>query len=452
MSRFIQLRTDIPGPRSRQIMERAGVHLSRQQGHFPLVIERGEGALVTDVDGNSFIDLSSGAGALAVGHAPPRVGAALHDQVDQFLGSASPSTPCEQLVDLAERLNAASPISGPNLSTFCGSGPGAVCDAISIARAHTGKQAIIGFEGAVRCASFGYRGADLYRIPYAYCYRCPYQLQYPGCDSACAGALERALAGQVVPEETAAVVVEPVQVRGGTVVPPKAYLQKLERICRDNDILFIVDEVDTGFGFAGALFASQVFGLDPDLICIGGSMGAGIPMGGVVGRAEIMAASGRKTMTDHGVGSPLGCVAALEVLDTIEQDNLTRRAADIGRRIQDRWLRLSDQCQIAGDIRGLGAMAAMELVRDRATREPADDLLSEVVKRCTERGVIAQRTGIYDNVISLMVPLVTTDEQLDEGLLILEGVIHEMEQSRAGTPSCQVLDEISSRTQPHTLH
>lgn len=441
---FIRLVTEVPGPRSREVLARKDRYVAAAFSvHAPVVIDRGRGALVTDIDGNTFIDLTGGIGVLNVGHCHPQVNQAVHRQVDRFLHTDFTIIPYEPLVDLAEKLSQKAPVEQPAKCAFFNSGAEAVENAVKIARAYTRRSAIIAFEGAFHGRTmmamtltskskpyrqgFGPFAPEVYRVPYAYCYRCPIRATYPGCGVACADLLDRLLELFVAPEDTAGVIVEPVQGEGGFVVPPREYLPRLAEICAKHGVLLIVDEVQTGFGRTGRLFALEHSGVNADLITVAKSLAAGIPLSGVVGRAEVMDAPGDNRIGGTYVGNPVGCVVALEVLDIMEKDNLPGRAEQLGQLMMDRFRAMKDCHPLVGDVRGLGAMVAIELVKDRATKEPATRETSEVLKRCMQKGVIALKCGLYGNVIRMLATLVITEDQLTEALDVIEEAIAEVE-------------------------
>ncbi len=272
-------------------------------------------------------------------------------------------------------------------------------------------------------AGFAPFPSDVYRIPYAYCYRCSYSLQYPSCEMHCARHLEDTFKRVVASEDVAAVIAEPVLGEGGFVAPPPEFFRIIMDICHKHGVLFIADEVQTGFGRTGKMFASEHYGIEPDLIVTAKSLGGGLPLAAVTGRAEIMDAPGPGGLGGTFAGNPLSCAAANAVLDIFEQDNLLDRANVIGERFQKRAQQWHERHEIIGDVRGLGAMRAIELVKSRETREPASEETKRITQYCYEHGLITITAGTYGNVIRVLVPLVITDEQLDEALAVLETAI-----------------------------
>jgi 4-aminobutyrate aminotransferase/(S)-3-amino-2-methylpropionate transaminase len=436
----IQLKTPIPGPKSKALAARREVALPRGLSHAtPVYVAKTEGAVLEDVDGNRYIDFTGGIGCLNTGHRPPAVMEEIHRQLDRFLHVSVQVTPYENYIRLAERLNQLTPGKFPKKTIFLNTGAEAVENAVKIARAHTGRQGIIAFEDAFHGrtmmamsltskthpykAGFGALPGDVYRIPYAYCYRCSYSLKYPSCDLFCARHLEDTFKRVVASEDVAAVIAEPVLGEGGFVAPPQDFYKVLIDICHKYGVLFIADEVQTGFGRTGALFASERYGIEPDLMVTAKSLGGGLPLGAVTGRAEIMDAPGPGGLGGTFAGNPLACAAALAVLDIFERQDLSRRANELGDMFQMRARKWQKLWPLVGDIRGLGAMQAIELVRSPETREPAAEETKQVMQYCYEHGLIALSAGSYSNVVRLLVPLVISDEQMNEGLDVLEAAL-----------------------------
>src|SRR3989475_918362 len=349
----IQLRTSIPGPKSTTLADRRLRAVPRGLAHAtPVYVAKAEDAVLEDVDGNRYIDFAGGIGCNNVGHRRPSVLSAIREQLDRFLHTCIQVTPYESYVRLAERLNELTPGKFPKKTLFVNSGAEAVENAVKIARAYTGRPAIIAFEDAFHGrtmmtlaltskthpykAGFAPFPSDVYRVPFAYCYRCSYSLKYPSCDLYCARHLEDTFKRVVANEEVAAVIAEPVLGEGGFIAPPPDYFKVLVDLCHKHGILFIADEVQSGFGRTGAMFASERYGIEPDLIVTAKSLGGGLPLAAVTGRAEIMDAPGPGGLGGTFAGNPLSCAAANAVLDIFEQDNLIERANVIGERFQQR--------------------------------------------------------------------------------------------------------------------
>ncbi|MGA7218177.1 MAG: 4-aminobutyrate--2-oxoglutarate transaminase [Candidatus Sulfotelmatobacter sp.] len=433
----IQLHTPIPGPRSRDLMRRSDAAVVRGAYHAtPVFVSRAEGAVIEDVDGNRFIDFAGGIGCLNVGHRAPRVVEAIRRQLDRFLHTSFNVLSYESYVALAERLNAITPGKFAKKTVLVNSGAEAVENAIKIARAYTKRPAILAFEDAfhgrtymamaVTSKTHPYKAGfepfpgEIYRVPYAYCYRCSYSLQYPSCDLFCARHIEDTFKRVVAAESVAAVIVEPVMGEAGFVTPPREFFPILSQICRKHGILLIADEVQSGIARTGAMFACERLGLEPDLITIAKSLSGGLPLGAVTGRAEIMDTTGPGTLGGTFGGNPAACEAALAVLDLIGSENLCARADHLGEMFRTRAAEWQERWELVGEVRGLGAMQALELVRSRTTREPADEETKHIAQYCYEHGLIVMTAGTYGNVIRLLMPLVITDAQMTEGLDVLE--------------------------------
>jgi 4-aminobutyrate aminotransferase / (S)-3-amino-2-methylpropionate transaminase / 5-aminovalerate transaminase len=429
-TRAIELRTALPGPGSRSILERKERVIAGPLSlTFPIVVQEGQGALLTDVDGNTFIDFTGGVGCLNVGHSHPRVVAAAQEQLESFAHTDFTIVPYETYVVLAERLIELAPFAGPAKAAFFNAGTEAVENSIKFARAYTGRPAVIVFEGAFHGrtmlamtmtskthpykAGLGPFAPEVYRVPFANDYRGPSATE-------ALASLERALVTQVAAEQVAAIVVEPVQGEGGFVVAPEEFLRGLRRLCDEHGIVLVVDEVQTGWGRTGKFFAIEHYGIEPDLLIVAKSIAAGLPLSGVIGKAEVMDAPGDSAIGGTYVGNPVAQAAALAVLDVFEEEGLVARAAELGERIRGRMEYWQERFPQVGDVRGLGAMLAIELVGDRQTKEPAPDLASAVVEAAFQRGLLLIKSGIYSNCIRVLVPLVITDSQTDEALAVWE--------------------------------
>ena len=426
MTRAIELRTAIPGPNSKAILERKErVVADPLSVYLPIVIDQGHGATLTDVDGNTFIDFTGGVGCLNVGHSHPQVVAAAQEQLARFSHTDFTIIPYELYVTLAERLCELAPVRKPAKAAFFNAGTEAVENAIKFARAYTGRPAVIGFEGGFHGrtllsltltskthpykAGLGPFAPEVYRVPFPNAYRGPSSVE-------ALEALERALVTQVAAESVAAIVIEPVQGEGGFVVAPPEFLQGVRRICDDNGIVMVVDEVQTGFGRTGRMWGIEHSGVEPDLVTVAKSIAAGLPLSAVLGKAEIMDAPGDSAIGGTYVGNPVAQAAALAVLDVFEEEGLNERATAIGETIRARMISWHERWDAIGDVRGLGAMLAIELVHDRETKNPAPELASAVVEAASERGLLLLKSGIYSNCIRVLCPLVVSDAELDEAI------------------------------------
>jgi len=426
----ISIATEIPGPKSREIAAKKEKVVPAALGTLaPFYIAEGEGALVTDVDGNRFIDFTGGWGCLTVGHAPKRVVAALQDQAARYTHTDFTAVPYESYVLLAERLADLAPGASPKQVAFFNSGAEAVENAVKISRKHTKRQAIVVFEGAFHGrtllamtmthkavpykAGFGPFAPDVYRLPLPNPYRNNIRFED----------FERMLVSVVDPHGVAAVVIEPLQGEGGFIVPADGFLEYLRELTAKYGILFVADEIQCGFGRTGKFFAIEHCGVEPDLITVAKSIAAGLPLSGVIGKKEVFDSIPGGSIGGTYVGNPLACRAGIEVLNIIEEEGLLDRAAAIGRIIRERFDEMKGKYAIIGDVRGLGAMMGMELVKDPATKEPAKDECSAVVGECLRNGVIIPSAGIYGNVLRMLVAAVITDDQLNEGLDVLDAAI-----------------------------
>jgi 4-aminobutyrate aminotransferase/(S)-3-amino-2-methylpropionate transaminase len=402
----------------------------------PYFVSRAKGAEIWDVEGKRYLDFAGGIGVNNVGHCNEQVVAAIKDQADRFLHTCFHIVMYEPYLELASRLNQLTPGDFEKKTLLVNSGAEGVENAVKVARGHTGRPAIIVFEDAFHGRTlltmtmtskvkpykfhFGPFAPEIYRMPYAYCYRCSFGLTYPDCDVYCAHHFESFLLNHVAAEETAAMVVEPVLGEGGFVVPPPEYFSILFESCKKRGIVFVVDEIQTGICRTGKLFAIEHYGVAPDIIITAKSLAGGMPLAAVTGRAEIMEQPQVGGLGGTYAGNPVSCRAALAALDFVEKENLSARAAKIGEIIQQRFHRMAERFPLIGDVRGLGAMTALELVKDRKTKEAAPEEARKIVSYAHEHGLIILTCGRFSNVIRTLMPLVITDEQLEEGLDILE--------------------------------
>jgi len=433
----IQLRTPVPGPKSRVLGERREAAVPRGVSQAtPVYVARAQDAWLEDVDGNRYLDFAGGIGCLNAGQRNQAVTSAIEAQLQTFLHTCVQVTPYESYVRLAERMNRLAPGDFPKKTFFLNSGAEAVENAIKIARAHTGRSGVIAFEDAFHGrtmmalaltskthpykAGFAPFPGEVYRVPFAYCYRCSYSLEYPSCDVFCARHLEDTFRRVVASEDVAAVIAEPVLGEGGFVAPPPEFFRIVMEICRKHGVLFIADEVQSGFGRTGKMFACEHYGIEPDILVTAKSLGGGLPLAAVTGRSEIMDAPGVGGLGGTFAGNSLSCAAANAVWDVFDRGDLLSRANSIGERFQKRAQGWKTRFEIIGEVRGLGAMRAIELVKSRETREPAPEETKRISQDCYEHGLITITAGTYGNVIRLLVPLVITDDQMDEGLDVLE--------------------------------
>ncbi len=406
-------------------------------------IKDAKGASMVDVEGKKFIDFAGGIGVNNVGHSHPKVVQAIKDQADAFIHTCFHLAMYDSYVELAEKLNDLAPGDFQKMTMFANSGAEAVENAVKVARYATKRSGIICFENAFHGRTqlamsltskvkpyklnFGPFVPEIYRMPYAYCYRCPLNLEHPSCGTACADYLEDFFIGNVAPENTAALIAEPIQGEGGFVTPPPEYFPKLQKICAKYDIPLIIDEIQTGAGRTGKFFAIEHWGIEPDIITMAKSFAGGMPLSAVTGKASLMELPHVGGLGGTYGGNPISCKAALAVLDILIEDKLIETAQSLGETLWERFKSLQKNHEIIGDVRGKGPMLGLELVKDRHTKEPAAEEAKKLVQLCYEKGLIILSCGNYGNVIRTLMPLVITDEELDKGLSILEESFCELE-------------------------
>jgi len=438
MAGVIRIRTEIPGPKSRALLARRAAAVPRGvPAVTPIAVAHAEGAVVTDVDGNRLIDFGGGIGVVNTGHRHPGVVEAVRTQLDRFAHVCFPVSTYEPYVELAERLNRITPGTHDKRTFMVNSGAEAVENAVKVARAFTGRQAVVcfehGFHGRTNLAmaltskvvpykkGFGPFAPEVYRIPYPYCYRCPSAGRRGSgaagqCCMAETGYFERVLESTVDPHSVAAIVMELELGEGGFVPAPVEYVQALAAFARAHGILFVADEIQTGFGRTGAMFACEHYGLIPDIITTAKSLAGGLPLAAVTGRADVMEAAHPGGLGGTYGGNPLACAAALAVLDAMERERIPERARLAGGRIADRFRSWAETYPGIGDVRGLGAMVGMELVGDPASRTPDKALAGRLLAGALRRGLILLSSGTYGNVVRVLAPLTIEDSVLDEGL------------------------------------
>ena len=424
----------LPGPNSTQWVKRREESVPRAAFNTaPIFVAGGEGAELIDVDGNRFIDLAGGLGVLNVGRGNERVLEAVREQVEKFLHECWHVAMYPGYVELAERLNEHTPGDHDKKTLLANSGAEAVENAVKIARYATGRDAVVGFTNAFHGRTlmgmtltakempykrgFGPFAPEVYRAPFPYSFRCPAgRARESCCDLSCLEQTVDLIDSQLGFENVACIVIEPVQGEGGFVVAPESYLPALRVVCTERDILLIDDEIQTGMGRTGKLFAAEHYDVIPDIITTAKSLGAGLPISGVTGRAEVMDAPHVGGLGGTFGGNPVACAAALAVLEELTETDLLERAQRQGEIIRRRLDPLEQQLGIVGEVRGLGPMVGLELVSDAQTKEPAKLHTAAVIKRCHERGVLVLKAGTYDNVVRLLAPLVISDDDLNEGL------------------------------------
>jgi 4-aminobutyrate aminotransferase/(S)-3-amino-2-methylpropionate transaminase len=407
-TRTIELKTEVPGPRSREILERLQTSVAAPLSiTFPIAAAEARGATLTDVDGNTFVDFAGGVGCLNVGHSHPHVVQAAQEQLDRFSHTDFTVVPYELYATLSERLLALAPLGGPAKAAFFNAGTEAVENAVKFARAHTGRSAVIGFEGAFHGRTYlslaltsktrpykeglGPFAPEVYRVPFN---------DIP--------AIRRAFQTLVAAEDVAAIVFEPVQGEGGFIPATQEFVEGVRAICDEHGIVMVCDEVQSGFARTGRFFAIEHFGVTPDLITVAKSIAMGIPLSGVLGKAAIMDAPQEGGVGGTYVGNPVAQAAALAVLDVIEEEGLVERSAAIGETIRSRMLVWQGRWPAIREVRGLGSMLAIELTDA--------EIASAVVAAALQRGLLLLKAGVTGNAIRVLVPLVIGDAELDEAL------------------------------------
>lgn len=442
----IRLKTEIPGPRSRALMAAREVHVPRGPFHVtPIFVQSARGALIEDVDGNRLIDFASGIGVTNVGHCDEAVVAAVREQAGAFMHVAFNVTPYEGYVELCRRLNEMTPGDFPKKTFLANSGAEAVENAVKLARAYTKKQAVVCFEHAFHGrtylamtltskakpyrAGFGPMNPEVYRAPFPYPYRWPghaFSEDPDVVDERCFAEFEDLVVNRITPGDCAAVIVEPVLGEGGFIPLTRGYAKRLRDFCTAHGIVLIADEIQSGFGRTGALWACDQLGLVPDVFTTAKCLGGGMPVSAVTGRAEIMDATGVGGIGGTFGGNPLSCAAAIAVCDLFAKGEILERARHIAAHIQATLAAWPGRYPAVGNVRGLGTMMGFELVKDRATKEPWPEGAKQLTKFCYERGLIIMTAGTYGNVVRLLMPLVITDAELAEGVGVLEQGLAEL--------------------------
>lgn len=443
----IDIKTPIPGPKAQAILARriatmpAGAARSTD-----VVVESAHGAVVKDVDGNTVLDFAGGIGIANVGHAPETVVNAVKAQLDKYIHTCAIVTTMEPAIELAEMLHKVTPGDFPKKTLFANSGSEAVENAVGVARYYTQRPAVIVFEGAYHGRTyltlsltskynlfkkgFGSMASDIYRLPMPNMYRVPEGMTDEQYLNYSIAQIDNALIAQVDPSVVAAILIEPVQGEAGFVPVPTRFLQKLRDVCDKHGIVLIFDEIQAGMGRTGKVFACEHSGVVPDLITTAKSLGAGFPIAAVVGKAEILDAPHLGGVGGTYSGSPVACVAAIEALKIISSETFLERANVVGDKIQEILATWKEKYAFVGDVRGLGAMQLVEFVKDKTTKEPDADLTLEIIRDAVAHGIILIRAGLYSNCIRLLPPLVITDEQLVEGLDVLEAAIRRAHEKR----------------------
>ncbi len=444
----IHLVTEIPGPKSLELVRRREAATARGAAKLTqIAVERANGAAVHDVDGNTLLDFAGGIGTLAVGHTPQVVVDALKAQAEKLIHMCAIVGTYEPFVETAELLNRVTPGDHEKKSLLLNSGAEAVEAAVKIARYYTGRQAVIVFEGAYHGRTnmtmamtskyalfkkgFGPFTPEIYRLPFPNPYRTPPGMTEEEYVEFAISQLENAFIAQVDAESVAAIVIEPVQGEGGFIPTPLRFLARIRELCTQYGIVMVADEIQSGFGRTGKLFAIEHYGIVPDLITVAKSIAAGMPLAAVVGRAEMMDAPHPGGLGGTYSGNPLSCVAAIEAIKMISDPVFLSRADAIGKAIRNHLQRIMGENDLVGDVRGLGAMIAAELVLDRDLKTPAAAETSAVTVETLKRGLITIRAGLYSNCVRFLPPLNITDEQIDEGMAIVAEAMRIVNKARS---------------------
>ncbi len=438
----INLTTPIPGPKSQALLERraAAVSAALYQS-VPIAVERASGSLIEDVDGNVLLDLVGGIGVLATGHAPAQVTDALKMQAEKYLHMCAIVGNYEPYVAVCEQLNTITPGDFPKKSILANGGAEAVENAVKLARAYTGRAAVFAFEGAYHGRSnltmaltskyglfkksFGPFAPEIYRLPLPNLYRTPPGMTPDDYLAWSVWNLDNALIAHADPSAVAAIIIEPIVGEGGFIPVPTPFLQKIREICDQHGIVMIADEIQSGFGRSGKLFAIEHSGVVPDLMVTAKSLAAGMPLSAVTGKAEIVDAPHLGGVGSTYGGNPLACVAALEAIKIINQPEALACAKRIEAQVRATFEPLQSEIPILGDVRGRGAMMVLEFVKDPATKEPWPEFVLDVVQKCVNKGVILLRAGLYSNCIRLLPQLEIPEDQLQEGLDIIVEAMRE---------------------------
>jgi len=450
---YIRLNTEIPGPRARDLIARRAAAAPAGLGRATdVVVERADGGLLFDVDGNTFIDFAGGIGMVAVGHSPQRVVKAIQDQAAKYIHPCALVTTYEPYVRLAELLNEVAPGTFKKKTIFANSGAEAVENSVKLSRKYTGRPSIICFEGGYHGrtlltlsltskyglfkSGFGPFAPEIVRLPIPNVYRTPAGMTEEQYVDFGIRQLENALVSQVDPKAVAAMIIEPVQGEAGFVPVPPRFLRRIRELCSEHGIVLIADEVQCGMGRTGRLFAVEHYDIVPDLVTTAKSLGAGMPIAAVTGRAEIMDAAHLGGIGGTYGGSPVACAAAIEALNTIRTPEFLHHAQRLGevmREVMNGW---HGRFPIVGDVRGLGPMMLVEFVRDRVSKEPATpDETLQIVRQIVAGGVVVMRAGLYSNCIRLLPPLVIPEDMLREGLAVIGHAIEVGSVRYVGAPA-----------------
>jgi 4-aminobutyrate aminotransferase/(S)-3-amino-2-methylpropionate transaminase len=409
----------------------------------PIALERGEGAFVEDVDGNIYIDFTSGIGVTSLGHSRKEIVDTIKDQAEKLIHACIHVTNYEPYLDVAKELTEITPGSFPKRAILLNSGAEAVENAVKIVRQYSKRPGIISFENSFHGRTymamsltgkwdpykvdFGPYVPGVYMTPFAYCYRCPFHLKHPDCGLYCVEHIEKTLLKtQARPKEVGGLITEPIQGEGGFIAPPSGYFKAIRQLCDEYGILLIMDEIQTGFARTGKMFAIEHWGVEPDLMTLAKAIAAGLPLSAVVVRDELVKDVYPGSLGGTFGGNPLSCVAALKVMEIIKRDKIVERSARLGNLISKRLNEMEEKYDLIGDVRGKGPMMAMELVKDRETKEPAVEETKKILEKALNKGLLLLKAGLYGNVVRLHPPLTIENQYIDKGLDILDETIREV--------------------------
>lgn len=409
---------------------------------MPFFLEEAKDAVLKDVDGNIYLDFYGGIGVVNAGHKQEEVINNIKEQLEKYIHTCFMITPYEPYVELAKSLIQIIPIKGDKRVAFFNSGAEAVENAVKIARFYTKRSGVISFSNAfhgrtlltmtltskVKPYKFGFGpfAPEIYKVPSAYCYRCSFGKESGKCSMECLAYIEEFFISEIDPSNIAAMIIEPVQGEGGFIVQPKEFIKGIEKLCKKYGIMLIIDEVQTGFSRTGKMFATEYYDIDPDIMTLAKSMASGMPLSAVVGKSNIMNSVAPSMIGGTYGGNPLACSAALATINYILNNNLTQKANEIGRFIVDRLNGLKTKYKQIGDVRGLGAMVAIEFVKDKISKKPAKELAGKIIKECVNSGLAIIGAGVFSNVIRFLPPLVITHEQAEAGMNIFEQAVNEI--------------------------
>lgn len=444
MKDYPQIKTPLPGPKAKKIIEQDEAYTSTSYiKEYPLVVERGKGTMLEDVDGNRFLDFMAGIAVVTTGHSHPKVVEAIKNAADKFLHICPTDFYYPSFAALAQKMAEIAPGKSKKKVFLGNSGTEAIEAAIKLSRYHTRRSRLISFFGAFHGRSMGALSLTASKmkqrqhfspfipgvthIPYAYCYRCPYNLTYPSCNLYCVNVLEdEYFAKMVPPDDVAAIFVEPIQGEGGYIVPPPDYHQRLKQICEKYGILYVADEVQSGMGRTGKWFASEHYGVEPDIITVAKGIASGMPVSAMISKSDVMTWPSGSHGSTFG-GNPVACEAAIATIEIVEKE-LMANATAVGGYLINQLKGMMDRHRLIGDVRGYGLMIGIEFVRDRKTKEKAREETDQIVQMAFQKGLLL--LGCGENMIRFAPPLIVDKDDADTALTILDQVLTEIESGK----------------------